>query len=110
MGNHMGPTWLVRTSSVVLLAALVVACGPAPKPAPATPVLDDKTQSEALRYMPLEPDTVFTYDTQTDGRSEHGLLIVQVSRPREGRADLRMGSKIERLQIEADGIAQVEGG
>jgi hypothetical protein len=89
---------------------MMVACGPAQKPAPTTPVLDDNTKSEALRYMPLEPDTVFTYDTQTEGRSEHGLLIVQVSRPREGRADLRMGSKTERLQIEADGIAQVEGG
>jgi hypothetical protein len=110
MGNHMGPKWLGRTGSAVTVAALVVACGPASKPAPATPVLSDKTQSEALRYMPLEPDTVFTYDTQSEGRSEHGLLIVQVSRPREGRADLRMGSKTERLQIEADGIAQVEGG
>lgn len=107
----MGSQWLVRPGRVaVSFAALVVACGPAQKPAPATTVLDDKTPSEALRYMPLEPDTVFTYDTQSEGRPEHGLLIVQVSRPREGRADLRMGSKIERLQIEADGIAQVEGG
>jgi hypothetical protein len=72
--------------------------------------MDDKTQSEALRYMPLEHDTVFTYDTQSEGRAEHGLLIVQVSRPREGRADLRMGNKTERLQIELDGIAHVEGG
>lgn len=99
-----------RGSYVMPLAAFVVACGGAPKAAPTAPASDDKTQSEALRYMPLEPDTVFTYDTQTEGRSEHGLLIVQVSRPREGRADLRMGSKIERLQIEADGIAYVEGG
>jgi len=107
----MGPKWLVHTGSVVVpFAALVVACGSAPKPAPATSVSDDKNQSEALRYMPLEPDTVFTYETQSEGRSEHGLLIVQVSRPREGRADLRMGSKTERLQIERDGIAHVEGG
>lgn len=101
--------WL-RGGHVMPLVASVAACGGAPKAAPAAPPSDDKTQSEALRYMPLEPDTVFTYDTQSEGRAEHGLLIVQVSRPREGRADLRMGSKVERLQIEPDGIAHVEGG
>jgi len=109
--KYMGPKRLVYPAGVaVALGASVVACGSPPKPATATSVQDDKTQSEALRYMPLEHDTVFTYDTQTEGRSDHGLLIVQVSRPREGRADLRMGSKTERLQIELDGIAQVEGG
>jgi hypothetical protein len=94
----------------MLLQMVAVGCGSAQKPAPQPAQSDDTTQSEALRYMPLEPDTVFTYDTQTEGRPEHGLLIVQVSRPREGRADLRMGSKTERLQIEPDGIAHVEGG
>jgi hypothetical protein len=95
--------------TALFFTALLAGCA-AKQPPPSAPVIDDKMQSEALRYMPLEPDTVFTYDTQSDGRAEHGLLIVQVSRPREGRADLRMGSKTERLQIERDGIAQVEGG
>lgn len=99
-----------RAGAATVVAWTIVACGSAPKPAPAAPEPGDKTESEALRYMPLEPDTVFTYDTQTEGRPEHGLLIVQVSRPREGRADLRMGSRTERLQIESDGIAQMEGG
>lgn len=94
----------------VVSAWALVACASSPKPAPAAPEPGDKTESEALRFMPLEPDTVFTYDTQTEGRTEHGLLIVQISRPREGRADLRMGSRTERLQIEPDGIAQMEGG
>ena len=96
--------------AATLLPILPIACGSAPKPAPKAAPNDGTTETEALRYMPLEPDTVFTYDTQTEGRPEHGLLIVQVSRPREGRADLRMGSKTERLQIESDGIAHVEGG
>jgi len=92
------------------LATAIGACASTQKPPPAADVPADKAQNEALRYLPLEPDTVFTYDTQTEGRPEHGILIVQISRPREGRADLRMGSKTERLQIESDGIAQVEGG
>jgi len=106
----MRPRRFVRSRFAIALSITLAGCGSAPKPPPETAQIDDKTQSEALRYMPLEPDTVFTYDTQSEGRSEHGLLIVQVSRPREGRADLRMGSKTERLQIERDGIAQVEGG
>lgn len=106
----MGPrSHIGHTVVPAVLSALVGGCGSATTPA-AAPIRDDKIQNEALRYMPLEPDTVFTYDTQTEGRSEHGLLIVQVSRPREGRADLRMGSKTQRLQIETDGIAHVEGG
>jgi hypothetical protein len=107
----MGSNWLVRTASVAAsFAGLAAACSSPPKPPPAAPVQDDKLATEALRYMPLEADTVFTYDTQLEGRPGRGLLIVQVSRPREGRADLRMGSKTERLTIERDGIAQVEGG
>jgi hypothetical protein len=107
----MGPSWRFRAQCVgLLLSTLVAGCASSPKPAPKAVLPTDATQSEALRYMPLEPNTVFTYDTQTDGRPEHGLLIVQVSRPREGRADLRMGNKTERLQIEPEGIAHVEGG
>jgi hypothetical protein len=68
----------------------------------ATPVIE--------QYLPLEDGTVFSYDTQSEQRNARGVLIVQVSRPRTGRVDLRMGSKTERLQFVPDGIAYVEGG
>ena len=110
MCSPMGTAWFVRALGVAVASvSCAAACAAPPKPAPAPPP-DDNIKNPALRYMPLEADTVFTYDTQSEGRSEHGLLIVQVSRPREGRADLRMGSKTERLQIESDAIAHVEGG
>jgi hypothetical protein len=65
---------------------------------------------ELERYMPLEDGTVFSYDTHSERDNARGILIVQISRPRPGRVDLRMGSRTERLQFVPDGIAYVEGG
>lgn len=108
--ERMGKKRFIHTVSVAIPSLFLAACGAQKPAAPPSVPMSDQTMNEALKYMPLEADTVFTYDTQSEGRPEHGLLIVQVSRPREGRADLRMGSKTERLQIEQDGIAHVEGG
>lgn len=68
------------------------------------------TSPELERYMPLEDGTVFSYDTHSEHDNANGVLIVQISRPRPGRVDLRMGSRTERLQFAPDGIAYVEGG
>lgn len=62
------------------------------------------------RYLPLEDGTVFSYDTHSEHNNARGTLIVQISRPRTGRVDLRMGSRIERLEFVPDGVAYVDGG
>ena len=67
-------------------------------------------QTELERYLPLEDGTVFSYDTSSEDTGGKGLLIVQISRPRKGRADLRMGARTERLELRPDGIAYLEGG
>jgi hypothetical protein len=102
-----------KASSLLLLAvyAGVTGC------APSTP--DAKTSSkttevdaspELERYLPLEDGTVFSYDTHSEHDNAHGTLIVQISRPRPGRIDLRMGSRTERLELVPDGVAYVDGG
>ena len=93
-----------------LLAACLSACSAAPPPPPATAVQQPiDARPEIERYLPLENGTVFSYDTASEtGRS--GILIVQISRPRPDRVDLRMGAKTERLEITSDGVAYVEGG
>ena len=90
-------------------AALVACSSPPAAQAPAS-AGDSDAKPELERYLPLEDGTVFSYDTVSEQRNAHGLLIVQVSRPRTGRVDLRMGSRTERLQFVPDGIAYVEGG
>ncbi|HEX4478619.1 MAG TPA: hypothetical protein VH142_26235 [Polyangiaceae bacterium] len=90
---------------------LSVACTPHPQ-GPAGPIEVTAAVSDGVveRLMPLEDRTVYTYDTKSENSAEHGVLIVQISRPRPDRADLRMGSRIERLQLEPGAITFVEGG
>lgn len=88
-----------------------VACGPStPQAGAAVQAAQVDASPELERYMPLEDGTVFSYDTHSEHDNAHGVLIVQISRPRPGRVDLRMGSRTERLQFVPDGIAYVEGG
>src|SRR5689334_2869476 len=102
-----------RASLGAALGALVslVGCG-AGKPPPAAPVSVPQVNatSEMERYLPLEDGTVFSYDTASESSGAHGTLIVQISRPRQGRIDLRMGAKTERLELAPDGVTYVEGG
>jgi hypothetical protein len=102
--------WGLQGVMLVAATGFGVGCGsPAEsKTAAAAPVADASPEME--RYLPLEDGTVFSYDTHSELRNAQGLLIVQVSRPRTGRVDLRMGSRTERLQFVPDGIAYVEGG
>ncbi len=65
--------------------------------------------TEVDRYMPLVDDTVFAYDT-SDDMGQTGLLVMQITRPRDGRADLKLGEKIQRLELVPDGIRHVAGG
>ena len=103
---------LFRASTLAAVFACwgVAACQPkAEAPAPALGPTQADATPEIERYLPLEDGTVFSYDTQSEQNSSRGLLIVQVSRPRTGRVDLRMGSRTERLQFVPDGIAFVVG-
>lgn len=98
----------VAFSPVVLVA--VVSCGhPGPAEQPIRIVAQEGLPTEALQFMPLEDGTVYAYDSSSDS-GEHGVLMMQISRPRAGRADLKIGSRVERLQVDADGISYVEGG
>lgn len=102
---------MARCSLVLAVCGAVVACGASGTQA-AAPVKTTEVDAspELERYLPLEDGTVFSYDTHSEHDNAHGVLIVQVSRPRPGRIDLRMGSRTERLQLVPDGISYVEGG
>lgn len=106
--SHAG--W--RALSLLAPAALFsAACEPHPQGATAPIEITDKVSDGVVeRLMPLEDRTVYTYDTKSENSAEHGVLIVQISRPRPDRADLRMGSRTERLQLEPGAITFVEGG
>lgn len=88
-------------------ALIPLSCGGEPVPEPVAP--EAPTISSAERYMPLKNDTVYSYATTSD-TGEQGILTMRVTRPREGRADLVVGGKVERLEIVPDGIRRAGGG
>lgn len=101
-----------RVSPFGLLTVLAaVSCAGSKSREPQVITVRDQsaTPSEALRFMPLEDDTVYAYDTSSDS-GERGVLMMQVSRPRKDRVDLRIGSRTERLQMDGEGISYVDGG
>ena len=105
-----GTGWTMGGVALLSMGTALGACSSPPAAQAPAPAADTDAKPELERYLPLEDGTVFSYDTQSEQRNAHGLLIVQVSRPRTGRVDLRMGSRTERLQFVPDGIAYVEGG
>jgi hypothetical protein len=106
----MPRSFFSKSFSLVLAAFTLAACGGAPPAETAVAAKGGDFQTELERYLPLQDGTVYSYDTASEDRHDKGLLIVQISRPRKGRADLRMGGRTERLELRPDGIAYLEGG
>ena len=109
MGMVGSPCRSAATKLATLL--LVTGCGGAPPP-PATPVIQVSEKGppeEVARFMPLEDGTVFSYDTRVEG-GPAGVMIMQITRPKPGRVELKVGARPERLELDAAGIQHLEGG
>lgn len=61
------------------------------------------------RLLPLEHDTVFSYEITSDA-GDQGLLIQQVRRPREGLVELDVAGRVQRLDVEDDRVMHASGG
>lgn len=91
------------------LVLAAVGCGGtqagAPAAAPSAPV------TELERFLPLKNDTVFSYETYIEESNERGLAVMEVSRPRDTLAELRIAGRVKRrYHISADGIQTSTGG
>lgn len=94
--------------ALTLLAPLAVACGTAAAPSAAPPPTN-RVETKVARYLPLPADFVYTYDTYSDGQLV-GSLWMQIDHPREGRVDLKMGSRVTHLELQPDGVSDITGG
>jgi hypothetical protein len=101
---------LVVRRTTLLLSIALSGCNAAPGPRTVVAIQETQGRPEIERYLPLENGTVFSYDTTSEATGAKGVLIVQISRPRQDRVDLRMGAKTERLEITNEGVAYIEGG
>ena len=90
-----------------LLAVSVLACQPEPPPKSAPEV---RRAVEGLEiYMPLYDGFVYQYDVETD-TGETGRMMVQVSRPRPGLAELNVAGKVQRLEVSPAAVIHATGG
>jgi hypothetical protein len=97
----------------LLIAILLTACA-ADAPRAVTPrasaVEDVTTASSVERFLPLEHDTVYSYDVYVPGQDAPETLILAVERHSASRADLRSGNVIRRVELDANGVKLVTGG
>lgn len=90
----------------VLAGAMLACADPVATPGPRAPV----PVSEGVeRYLPLPEGFVYQYDVETD-TGETGRMMMQVSRPRPGLAELEVAGKVQRLEVSADAVRHATGG
>ncbi|MEI9937120.1 MAG: hypothetical protein WDO69_07830 [Pseudomonadota bacterium] len=95
---------------LLLLSVVVsVGCGAAPTApvdAPQTGVVNELT-----RYLPLENDTVFSYETYIEDSNERGIAVFEIKRPRPELAELSIAGQVrKRYYFEPDGVRSSQGG
>lgn len=103
----MAPSLCRKTLLLVPLVSGLLACDPpaeAPGPRAPTPAAEG-----VERYMPLPAGFVYQYDVETDA-GETGRMMMHVSRPREGLAELDVAGKVQRLEVSADAVRHTTGG
>jgi hypothetical protein len=96
-----------RMAAVVASCSLALACGGAP-PAESKPKA--KVVEGILRYLPLEDETVFSYETRVEPGGERGLLVLEVRRRRPELAELVVAGRAQRLSVSSSSIGLVTGG
>jgi hypothetical protein len=105
----IGRVWVALTVSA-WLASIFSGCGGDALPRPADAAPSAIAYHGVSDYLPLEDNTVMSFETEAEGSAEHGLLIMQVRRPRPNVVELDVGGKIRRLDLTSDGVKIVEGG
>jgi hypothetical protein len=99
---------IIRFFGLSLLVALAVGCGGEPQAkSPDGSVGGPVT--DVQRLYPLEHNTVFSYAT-TDETGQTGIYIIEVSRPRQTMAELKVAGNVFRRYFSKDGVQAPGGG
>jgi hypothetical protein len=99
-------SWLALTLLAPLFA---VACAASPAPpaeASKSPVL-----SQLAQYLPLQHNTVFSYESYIEDTNERGLVVFEIARPRPELAELSIAGQVrKRYYFEPGGVRSGQGG
>ena len=93
--------------TLFLLCLLALGCSSAPAKAPPAP---RAAAGELERFMPLVDDTVYSYETFSEGSGERGVLVLRVRRPRPELAELDVAGRVQRLSVSPSGLELASGG
>jgi hypothetical protein len=93
--------------AAALVVSFVAACGSPPPPEKKP---EPVTAEGVARYLPLEDETVFSYETRMEPGGERGLLVLEVRRRRPELAELVVAGRSQRLNVTATSIELVTGG
>jgi hypothetical protein len=104
----LSSTW--RTATLALpLAIANASCAPAPQGPPKTAPASVVT--ELSRYLPLENNTVFSYETYIEETNERGIAVFEIKRPRPELAELSLAGQVrKRYYFEPAGVRSGQGG
>jgi hypothetical protein len=100
----------VSSAGLLLAAALVSVAGACSAPPPPGVAKKPVAPDGVARYLPLEDDTVFAYDTVMEPGGERGLLVLEVRRRRPELAELVVAGRAQRLNVSAAAVELVTGG
>jgi hypothetical protein len=93
----------------LLAAALNAACAAPPAVPPSAPA--KAVISDVARYLPLENDTVFSYETYIEDSNERGIAVFEIKRPRPELAELSIAGQVrKRYYFEPAGVRSSHGG
>src|SRR5690606_20653753 len=68
-----------------------------------------KEQPPIQMFLPLKDRTVSSFEVDTD-LGDHGMLVLEIYRPRPELAELVIAGRVQRLAVEDNRISQVTGG
>ncbi|MEP7050707.1 MAG: hypothetical protein ABJB12_10155 [Pseudomonadota bacterium] len=104
------PTHVCSTCALALLTLLLGNACAAPQPRVAA-APTEAAVSELTRYLPLQNNTVFSYESYVEDTHEHGLVVFEIARPRPELAELSIAGRVrKRYYFEPAGIRSGQGG
>ncbi len=94
-----------------LLGVLVGGTACAAAPVSAAPPAAAVPQTDLTRLVPLQDNTVFSYETYIEDTNEHGIAVFEIKRPRPELAELSVAGQVrKRYYFEAEGVRSGHGG
>ena len=89
----------------------MASAGCAAAPAVPTNAPQQPVTGELTRYLPLENDTVFSYETYIEDTNERGIAVFEIKRPRPELAELSIAGQVrKRYYFEPAGVRSGQGG